>query len=57
MTFGDILFICALLAAVAGVVMLACAFLGALAAIGAGLLATSGALFVARGSLREDSET
>lgn len=57
MTIWDVVFLCALLTAVAGVTVLCAAFLGAIAVVGVLLLASSGALFLALGKTREDSET
>ncbi len=55
MTLSDLLYLCALLAAVVGVAILVGAFLGILAAVGAALIALSGALFVsARAVANED---
>lgn len=47
MTFSDLIYLGALLAVVVGVALLVGAFLGIMAAVGAALLALSGALFVA----------
>lgn len=58
MTLSDLLYLCALLAVVVGVALLVGAFLGIMAAVGASLVALSGALFVAARSIaHEDGET
>jgi hypothetical protein len=45
-TYSDLLYLCACLAVVAGVALLVGAFFGTMAAIGAALLALSGALLM-----------
>jgi len=46
LTLSDLLYLCALLAVIVGVAILVGAFLGIIAAVGAALVALSGALFV-----------
>lgn len=46
MTLSDLIYVLALLAVVVGVALLVGAFLGIMAAVGASLVACSGALFV-----------
>lgn len=55
MTLSDLLYLCALLAVVVGVGLLVGAFLGIMAAVGAALIALSGALYIgARAVASED---
>ena len=56
MTLSDLLYLCALIAVVAGVAILVGAFLGIIAAVGAGLIALAVCLMVgARAVANEDS--
>lgn len=58
MTLSDLLYLCAFLAVIVGVFLLVGAFLGIMAAVGAALLALSGALLVsARAVATEDGAT
>lgn len=58
MNLSDLLYLCAFLAVVVGVFLVVGAFLGTMAAVGAALLALSGALLVsARALANEDGAT
>ena len=55
MTYSDLLYLCALIAVIAGVSIVALAFLGALAAVGIGLVCLAGGLLIGARTLDGDT--
>jgi hypothetical protein len=54
-TYSDLLYLCALIAVIAGVSIVALAFLGALAAVGIGLVCVAGGLALSARTIDRNS--